>query len=98
MTDWHELVREGRFEEAQPLMLEATSTPDGYCGETVTRADFYEQWGDSLGQEPIAGRMYWTSHGYWATFASWATSGGEGTARMLDVNRVLKKLEPFRSE
>lgn len=31
-----------------------------------------------------------------ATFASWATSGGEGTARMLDVNRLLAKLDNVR--
>ena len=93
MSDWREFLNIGEFERAEPLMLAATEAPDGYGGETIVRAHFYESWGDSLGKSPEAERKYWESHRHWATFASWATSGGEGTARMMDVNRVLRKIE-----
>ena len=93
MTEWRELVLQGRFEAAEPLMLADTEERDGYGGETVVRAGFYEDWGNSLGSTAEAESKYWESHKYWANFASWSTSGGEGTARMLDVKRVLKKIE-----
>ena len=93
MSDWRELVAAGKFAEAEPLMLAEASTPDGYGGETVMKAGFYEAWGDSLQDGDTAKRKYWHAHGFWGDYASWSTSGGEGTARMLDVNRVLRKIE-----
>lgn len=98
MSDWRSLIAAGKFEEAEVLMLNETGTPDGYGGETVTRAEFYEAWADSLGDRTAAITMYWRSHSFWATYASWSTSGGEGTARMRDVNRVLLKLEELRGK
>lgn len=98
MSDWQEHVSIGEFEQAEPLILAATEAPDGYGGETVARAEFYERWGDSLDRAPEAERKYWLSHRYFATYASWATSGGEGTARMLDVNRVLRKIEQLGND
>ena len=92
MKDWRELVTAGKFEEAEPLMLEEAATPDGYGGETVMQAEFYEAWGDGIGGGPAAIAMYRKSHYFWATFASWSTSGGEGTGRMRDANRVLEKI------
>ena len=35
MVDWRELVLEGRFNEAEPLMLADTEKRDGYGGETI---------------------------------------------------------------
>ena len=96
MTDWRTLVTAGKFEEAEPIMLADASTPDGYGGETVMQAEFYEAWADSLPAGPAAVAKYWEAHRHWATYASWATSGGEGTARMLDVNRVLGKIESLK--
>lgn len=96
MAGWRELVSQGRFEEAEPLMLADTEERDGCGGETVARAEFYEDWGNSFGAAPEAESKYRESHMYWANFASWATSGGEGTARMLDVKRVLKKIEGLK--
>jgi len=93
MSDWRELVLAGKFAEAEPIMLAETETPDGYGGETVMKAEFYEAWGDSLRDDPAAKAKYWHSHRFWGDYASWSTSGGEGTARMLDVNRVLRKIE-----
>jgi len=93
MSDWRELVAAGKFAEAEPMMLAEALIPDGYGGETVMKAGFYEAWGDSLRDGPDGKAKYWLAHRYWGDFASWSTSGGEGTARMLDVNRVLRKIE-----
>lgn len=91
--NWSELVIEGKYAEAEPLMLADTETRDGYGGETVVRAEFYEDWGNYLRSGAEAIERYRQSHSYWADYASWSTSGGEGTARMMDVKRLLKKLE-----
>ncbi len=96
MTYWRDLVLQGRFEEAEPVMLADTEERDGYGGETVTRAGFYEDWGNSLRSGAEAEKRYWQSHSYWADYASWSTSGGEGTARMMDVKRLLKKIEGLK--
>jgi hypothetical protein len=93
MDDWRELMRAGRFAEAESLMLAETEKETGYGDEIVTRAAFYESWGDAVRTNTAEAQKHYreAQHGF-AIFASWATSGGEGTARMLDVNRVLKKL------
>ncbi|MBK6749323.1 MAG: hypothetical protein KA956_13500 [Pyrinomonadaceae bacterium] len=96
MADWRELILDGRFAEAEPLMLADTEKRDGYGGETIVRAEFYEDWGNFFRSGPEDEKRYWRSHGYWALYASWSTSGGEGTARMIDVNRVLKKIESLK--
>ena len=101
MGDWRELKNAGKFAEAEPLMLDATpqsADVDPYGDNTVTRAEFYEAWGDHLKSGPDAEKQYWQSHNYWALFASWSTSGGEGTARMMDVNRVLRKIKAIEIE
>ena len=93
---WHLLVGLGNYSEAEPLMLASTpqtAEADPYGDNTVARAGFYESWGDSLGKTPEAAEKYRESANYWSLFASWSTSGGEGTARMMDVNRVAEKLE-----
>ena len=96
--NWRELVVDGKYAEAEPLMLSDTETRDGYGGETVVRAGFYEDWGNYLRSGPDAIERYTQSHGYWADYASWSTSGGEGTARMMDVKRLLKKLEALNAD
>ena len=97
MSDWRELVVAGKFAEAEPLMLQDTAEPDGSMLDAEARAEFYEKWGDTLSDSREAEEKYRAAHYYWATFASWSTSGGEGTARMRDANRVLLKLEALRS-
>jgi hypothetical protein len=87
------LVEEGDFDTAEAAMREETEAMDQYGENTVTRASFYESWGDVLGSGGAAAEKYNESVRYWSLFASWSTSGGEGTARMMDVNRVLAKLE-----
>ena len=92
MREWRELIKVGKFEEAEPLMLAEAATPDQHGDEMVMQAEFYEAWGDSIGSGPAAIAKYRQSHYFWAVFASWSTSGGEGTARMRDANRVLEKI------
>ena len=96
MTDWRELVEKGLFAEAEPLMLAETKETETLGPDAETRAQFFEDWGDRLVPDAMALEKYRESHYYWAMFASWSTSGGEGTARMIDVTRVLEKIEALK--
>lgn len=92
MANWRELVTIGKFAEAEAAMLAATDRGEGYFPDCEVRASFYENWGDTLsGEDQIA--KYREALNYWQMHASQATSGGEGTARMLDVYRVSKKID-----
>ena len=92
MKDWRDLARQGKYTEAESLMLAETEHKTGYGDEVITRAAFYEEWGDRAEDIWERRRSYEKSLGYFQLFASWATSGGEGNARMIDVLRVEKKL------
>jgi hypothetical protein len=96
MNDWRELVKQRKFEEAESLMLEETAQETGYGYEVTTRAAFYEDWGDLAENAQESKKHYAEALRGFQIFASWATSGGEGTARILDVNRVLKKLAELK--
>jgi hypothetical protein len=88
---WRELVDEGCFELAEALMLAETDRGEGFFPENEIRASFYENWGDTLdGVEQVD--KYKTALMNWGQWASCSTSGGEGTARMLEVNRVEEKI------
>ena len=95
MTKWQGLLEYKNFEVAEAEMLADTEAADPYGKNTVLRARFYECWGDllSLDFTPGAKEKYGEALRGWQLFASWSTSGGEGTARMRDVNRVLAKIE-----
>ena len=93
MADWRTSATSGQFAEAEGAMLQETEGVDGRGPDGEVRAQFYEDWGDTLQTKGEAEAKYREAHYYWAIFASWATSGGEGTARMRDANRVLEKLE-----
>ena len=101
MDDWRELVKQRRFVEAEPLMLAEMATErdqDMYGDNTVARAEFYEAWGDAT-RDPIeATDHYNQADFYFSMYASWSTSGGEGTARMTDVNRVRNKVRNVKKE
>jgi hypothetical protein len=99
MDDWKQLAKMGRFAEAESLMLAATDIEhDKFGDDTVARAEFYEAWGDAT-REPLAAiDRYNQADFYFAIFASWATSGGEGTARMRDVERVRTKVNNVKRE
>jgi hypothetical protein len=92
MTTWRELIDSGNYESAEPLMLADTDRGEGYFPDCEIRASFYENWGDTLvGDVQIA--KYREALNYWQMHAAQSTSGGEGTARMLDVSRVQKLLD-----
>ena len=99
MDDWRQLAKAGQFVEAESLMLAATDIEhDKFGDDTVARAEFYEAWGDAT-REPLAAVDHYNQADfYFAIFASWATSGGEGTARMTDVNRVRMKVDNVKKE
>jgi hypothetical protein len=99
MDDWRELVKQRRFAEAEPLMLASTDTDhDKFGNDTVARAEFYEAWGDATVAPLEAVDHYNQADFYFSIFASWSTSGGEGTARMQDVNRVQNKVRNVKRE
>jgi len=101
MEDWRELVKLGRFAEAEPLMLAAAGVEreeDPYGDNMVTRAEFYEASGDAT-RDPIAATDHYNQADYYfSIFALWSTSGGEGTARMQEVNRVRNKVKNVKRE
>jgi hypothetical protein len=98
MSGWRDLIRSGKFEEAEALVQAEVAEPDPYGEDMITQGEFYEAWGDYLGKGPEAVARYRQSHYFWAVFASWATSGGEGTARMRDANRVLEKIAALEKQ
>ena len=90
--EWWQIAREGKYAETEATMLAATDRGEGYFPECEVRASYYENWGDTLsGEDQIA--KYREAMNYWQMHASQSTSGGEGTARMMDVHRMEKKLE-----
>src|SRR3712207_3231081 len=97
MKNWRELAREKKFAEAENEMLAETEEQTGYGDEVVTRAAFYEDWGDAEENKSEAREHYEKALGGFRLFASWATSGGEGNARMIDVKRVEKKIEDLKN-
>ena len=101
MDDWKELAKQGRFAEAEPLMLASLGierAEDPYGDNTAARGEFYEAWGDTT-RDPIeATDRYNQADYYFSIYASWSTSGGEGTARMRDVNRVRHKVQNVKKE
>ena len=88
------MAKAGNFADAEPIMLKATDEP---LLDAEARAEFYESWGDALRTAEQAEVKYRSAHYYWMIFASWSTSGGEGTARMREADRVLLKLDALKS-
>ena len=100
MQNWRDLMRQGRFAEAQPLVEEEYARGDEYGHYLLNRAHFYETWASQMEHDNLqeAIRLYKEADREYAMFASGATSGGEGTARMMDVNRIRKKLAELEAK
>ena len=99
MSGWRELMAAGRFDEAEaPMLAECGGRPNEWPADPEALGEFYETWGDTLSPGLTAIEKYEKAHGNFAIFASWSTSGGEGTARMMDVNRVLAKIEHLKGQ
>lgn len=89
--EWWQTARAGKFAEMESQMLAATDRGEGYFPECEVRGSYYENWGDTLtGEEQI--EKYREALNYWQMYAAQSTSGGEGTARMMDVHRIEDKL------
>jgi hypothetical protein len=93
--NWRQLVSQGKYAEAEAAMLAETDRGEGMFPDNLVRASFYENWGDASSDGEQKAR-YDEALRNWQMFASGATSGGEGAARMLDVNRVLKKIKGMK--
>lgn len=92
MANWREFAGDGKYLEGEAEMLAETDRGEGFFPINEIRASYYENWGDSIGgDEKVA--KYELALTNWQMWASCSTSGGEGTARMMEVNRVEKKLE-----
>ena len=91
MIDWHNLMRQKKFAEAEQLMLDDTAkTVHGY--EIISRAGFYENWGDAADTKDERKIYSEKALADYQLFASYATGSGEGLQRMMDVERVQKKI------
>ncbi len=82
----------------ESTMLAATDRGEGYFPECEVRGAYYENWADTLRDSDEQIARYGEALQYWQMFASCSTSGGEGTARMMDVHRVEKKLEALNAD
>jgi len=98
MSEWLELVQTGKYAEAEAEMLAETDRGEGFFPLNEVRASFYEKWGDALSGVADASAKYQAAELNWRQWASCSTSGGEGTARMVDVQRVVKKLEALNAD
>ena len=97
MNDWRKLVEQRRFAEAEPIVkaeLKSMKTGD----EMEDSAWYHEQWGDFVEDKAEKKRLYSMALHNYQIFASWATSGGEGTARMLSVNRLSGKIKTIEEK
>jgi hypothetical protein len=92
MIDWQDLAKQRKSAEAEISMLTETERETGYGYETLTRAGFYEDWGDSCRNKTEAKEHYEKSLSGYQLFASWSTGSGEGLERMINVERLEKKL------
>ena len=91
-SGWWQMARDGHYAEMESEMLAATDRGDGYFPDCEVRGSYYENWGDMLDGEEQAAK-YREALNYWQMHAAQSTSGGEGTARMMDVHRVAKKID-----
>ena len=92
--EWRISEREGRDPEGTAVaaadVIKADADPE-------SMGAFYERAGD-LATDTDAKRLaYERAHERYGLFASWATAGGEGLARMIDVNRLEEKLRALAS-
>jgi hypothetical protein len=91
------LAAAGRWDEAAAALEGRWPTDrasDPYGEHFAHIAAWWEQCGDEL----AAAEPYRRAHAAYATIASWATSGAEGSAAMVDVDRVADKLRTLSAD
>lgn len=95
--NWRDLVQCGNFSVAESGMLAETVRGEGFFTLNEVRARFHEGWGDRLDGDDQIGK-YEKALINWQQFAFYATSGGEGTVRMIDLDRMRRKIENLKKE
>ncbi|CAA9430607.1 MAG: hypothetical protein AVDCRST_MAG74-3669 [uncultured Pyrinomonadaceae bacterium] len=91
MNDWRKLVKQKRFADAEKLMLDDTANVVHGC-EVVSRAGFYENWGDAAESKDERKNYYEKARADYYLYASGATGSGEGLQLLMNVERVEKKI------
>ncbi|MFN7926118.1 MAG: hypothetical protein U0Q16_38830 [Bryobacteraceae bacterium] len=94
MTD-QKRVADAIFQAAQQGRFDDARAEAAKLDHPLNRGDVFERVGERLVRVSL-GPALWAfeqARDAYAHWASGATSGGEGTARMLDVERVRKKIE-----
>lgn len=91
------MAQAGRFADAEAAMIAETDRGEGFFPENEIRASFYENWGDTLDGDGSTAK-YKLALTNWEMWAACSTSGGEGTARMSEVQRVREKLEQLNAD
>ena len=88
-----ELLARKQYAEALE-QIQSDTPPDSYGGEWTARAEACYTVAGALQQSDPAGAafFYARARDFFAQYASGATSGGEGSARMLDVRRAEEAL------
>ena len=82
----------GKSCRSRTTMLDDTAkVVHGY--EIISRAGFYENWGDTANAKDERKTYYEKALVDYQLFASYATGSGEGLQRMMDVERVQKKIK-----
>ncbi|MCC6336566.1 MAG: hypothetical protein IT380_21580 [Myxococcales bacterium] len=84
---------ERRWDDARAALLAAPQHPEAARDPEVVAA-LAERWGDRLtllDDPDQAQRFYAVAEDAFAEVASWATAGGEGLARLVDVERLRKR-------
>jgi hypothetical protein len=85
------LAAAGRWDEAAAA-LEARWPTDRAADPYGDNAARIAAWWEQCGDELKAAEALRRAHAAYVTIASWATSGAEGSAAMVDVDRVAAKL------
>jgi hypothetical protein len=88
-----------QFDQAEAGLKKLDALPDPYGYMCVSTAGMLSDQGDHLlnSDRDIAIWFYTHSLAFYRLFASWSTSGGEGTARMVDVHATEAKLKRAQS-
>jgi hypothetical protein len=99
MENWRDLMRQKRFSEAEKVITEEFSRLEHIGDSILSRGYFYETWASNVErQNPQQALVYYhKALNDYSVYASWATSGGEGTARMVDVDRLDKKIQKLEA-
>ncbi len=90
-------LRDGRVDEAVALVTEAAKKDPGALVDAIGTLERAGEQAAMAGRFADARKLLALVLDGYQTFASWSSSGGEGMARMLDVNRLKQRLKLHKS-